>query len=117
MSQTKAYEAGSDNSYSLRLYKMNFSDPISFDDVVNSELLKSELIGDVEVGCNIPEYKSEFNEIYKISSRLHNNNKIIARQGRTDFSDDELDGKENVVIVPDDDKSDLKIDNDITILT
>lgn len=115
--QIKMYETGEGVDYDIRRYEINFRDPISQDDIFDSKLLKSDMIEDVEIQHKLPvDESSEIPLQYALCSRLYNNDKIICMQGRTDFSEDELESRKNVIILPSSDYySTINIGDNITV--
>lgn len=116
--QIKRFESGGGNTYSFRLYSMSFDKPISLEDVKSKQLLKSEMIEDIQV-CHMISGNEDAgipDDYYKLCARLYNKDKIIARQGRTDFTESDLKDNNQVIILPlTHDFGSVKIGNNIKI--
>lgn len=108
----KIYE-GSDQEV-LNEYTINFSEPASYEDIVNSPLIKSDIVLDVEIRCSltmdeIPMKEMNLSEvaefddgstIYTMSSILYGKDELLQEMGRVEFTDAERKEGKNVVILP-----------------
>lgn len=106
----KIYE-GSDQEM-LNEYTINFSEPASYEDIVNSPLIKSDIVLDVEIRydlsraeipmkeMNIPEVAEFDDGTYRISSKLYGKDELLQEMGRVKFTDAERKEGKDVVILP-----------------
>lgn len=109
----KIYE-GSDQEI-FNEYTINFSEPASYEDIVNSPLIKSDIVLDVEIRYNLSKDEIPMKEmnrsvddlefddgstIYNMSSMLYGKYDLMQEMGRVEFTDAERKEGKNAVILP-----------------